>query len=72
MAVEDAAVLGQCVAKASTLTEALDMFMRRRFERVKTVVDSSVKLSKLEQEKAHPSESREVLTTAFQAIGQPY
>ena len=46
--------------------------MRRRFERVKTVVDTSVKLSKLEQAGAHPSESREVLTAAFHAIGQPY
>ena len=72
MAVEDAAVLGQCVANAATLPEALEMFMKRRFERVKTVVDTSVKLSKLEQAKAPPSENRALLTAAFQAIGQPY
>lgn len=72
MAVEDAAVLGQCVAAAPSLSEALNAFMQRRFERVRTVVETSVKLSKLEQAGAHPSESREVLTAAFHAIGQPY
>ena len=72
MAVEDATVLGQCVENASKLSGALKAFMQRRFERVKTVVDTSVKLSKLEQVKAPPSENRALLTAAFQAIAQPY
>ena len=72
MAVEDAAVLGECIGGSSTLEHAMDAFMKRRFERVKMVVDTSVQLSKLEQAKAPPLENRALLTAAFAAIGQPY
>lgn len=72
MAVEDAVVLGQCIAAAETLPEALDMFMTRRFERVKLVVETSVRLGQLEQEKAPPSENVALLTKAFATIGEPY
>ena len=58
--------------RASTLSEALDAFMTRRFERVRTVVETSVKLSHLEQEKAPPSENRALLTSAFNALAEPY
>ncbi|MGB3123081.1 MAG: FAD-dependent monooxygenase [Pseudomonas sp.] len=72
MALEDAVVLGQCIATATSLPEALDAFMQRRFERVKTVVDSSVKLSQLEQRKAPPTENGAVMMAALTAISQPY
>ncbi len=72
MALEDAAVLSQCVAQAATLPEALGAFMTRRFERVRLVVETSVKLSRLEQEHAPPSENQALLTTAFQTLAQPY
>ena len=72
MALEDAVVLAQCLDKASTLQEALDTFMTRRLPRVRTVVETSVALSKLEQAKAPPLESRGLMKTAFEAISQPY
>ena len=72
MALEDAVVLGQSVAAATTLPEALDMFMKRRFERTKVVVETSNELGRLEQEQAHPSENVALLTKAFAAIGEPY
>jgi 2-polyprenyl-6-methoxyphenol hydroxylase-like FAD-dependent oxidoreductase len=72
MALEDAVVLGQCVAGASTLPEALDAFMTRRFERVRIVVETSVRLSHLEQEKAPASENQALLTSAFKALAEPY
>jgi 2-polyprenyl-6-methoxyphenol hydroxylase-like FAD-dependent oxidoreductase len=72
MAVEDAAVLGQCIGSAATLEEALRAFMSRRFERVRLVVETSVKLSKLEQEGAAPAQTRELLGKAFAALGEPY
>ena len=72
MALEDSAVLGQCIAAAPTLQGALEAFMVRRLERVKLVVETSVKLSRLEQEKAPESENVALLTKAFQALGQPY
>lgn len=72
MALEDAAVLGQCVARASTLPEALDAFMTRRFERVRSVVETSVKLSQLEQEKAPPSENQALITSTLRTLAEPY
>jgi 2-polyprenyl-6-methoxyphenol hydroxylase-like FAD-dependent oxidoreductase len=72
MALEDAVVLGQSIASAATLPEALDAFMKRRFERVKLVVETSVRLGQLEQEKAPPSENVVLLTKAFATLGEPY
>lgn len=72
MALEDAVVLAQCVASASTLPEALKVFMARRLPRVRTVVETSVALSRLEQAKAPPSENRALLSAAFEALAQPY
>ncbi|MGY4398959.1 2-polyprenyl-6-methoxyphenol hydroxylase-like FAD-dependent oxidoreductase [Sphingomonas sp. UYAg733] len=72
MALEDAVVLGQSVGTTETLQEALTAFMERRFERVKLVVETSVKLGQLEQQKAPPSENMALLTNAFATLGQPY
>ncbi len=72
MALEDGVVLAQCIAQASTLPEALDAFMERRFERVRIVVESSVAAAKLEQAKAPPSENAALLSGALKAISQPY
>ena len=72
MALEDAVVLAQCLNHASTLQQAFDSFMTRRLPRVRTVVETSVALSRLEQAKAPPLESRSLMKTAFEAISQPY
>ncbi len=72
MALEDACVIGQCLAAAQTLPDALQQFQERRFERVRSVVESSVALSRLEQQKAQPSELVPFLTAALQALAQPY
>lgn len=72
MALEDAVVLGQSIAAATTLPEALEAFMKRRFERVKLVVETSVKLGELEQQKAPHAENMALLTKAFETLGQPY
>jgi 2-polyprenyl-6-methoxyphenol hydroxylase-like FAD-dependent oxidoreductase len=72
MALEDAVVLAQCIEKASTLQDAFEAFMVRRLQRVRTVVETSVALSRLEQAKAPPSENRALMKTAFETISQPY
>ncbi len=72
MAVEDACVLGQSIAAAATLPESLDMFMKRRFERTKIVVETSNRLGQLEQQSAPPAENVALLTKAFAVIGAPY
>ena len=72
MALEDAVVLGECIGEASTLKGALDAFVTRRFERVRTVVETSVALSHLEQENAPLSENIALLGAAFKTLAQPY
>ncbi|MFB9465545.1 FAD-dependent monooxygenase [Streptomyces cinereospinus] len=72
MAIEDAVVLGQCVAKEPTLQAAFDAFMERRYARVSIVVETSVALSRLEQEGAPTTENMAVASAAFMALGQPY
>lgn len=72
MALEDAVVLAQCLASAHTLDAAYAAFMERRFERVRTVVESSVKLSRLEQANAPKAENVAVMTAALGALAQPY
>lgn len=72
MALEDAVVLGQVIDSEATVPEALAAFMRRRFERVKVVVETSVKLGQLEQQNASPAENVALLTHAFAALAQPY
>ncbi|KAF4461701.1 mannitol 1-phosphate dehydrogenase [Fusarium albosuccineum] len=72
MAVEDAAVLAQCVGNASTWEEVFGRFMERRFERVKTVVEGSLALSKLTQTAAPPAERMAALSKAWEAVSDPY
>ncbi len=72
MALEDSVVLAQCIDKAPTLKVAFEAFMARRLPRVRTVVESSVALSHLEQMNAPPSENRALMKTAFEAIAHAY
>lgn len=72
MALEDAVVLAQCVSTSATLSEAFEAFMARRYDRVRTVVETSVALSRLEQEGAAPRENVAVIQTALQTLAQPY
>jgi len=72
MAIEDAAVLGQCIKAASTLPEALEAFMTRRYDRVRIVVETSLALGRMEQVGAATADRIAVMTKAFAAIGQPY
>ncbi len=72
MALEDAVVLGQCVAAAATLDGAFSTFVERRYERARIVVETSVALSNLEKAKASPTESMAVLSKGYQALSQPY
>lgn len=72
MALEDSVVLGQCLASATSLPEALSVFMTRRFERIRTVVDASVAASRLEQANGSPAEKFALLGQAMKTISAPY
>jgi 2-polyprenyl-6-methoxyphenol hydroxylase-like FAD-dependent oxidoreductase len=72
MALEDSVVLAQCIRDAPTVDEAFKAFMKRRYERVRTVVNTSVELSNLEQQNAPPIERKKHLENAFAALSSPY
>ncbi len=72
MALEDAVVLGECIAAATSLGDALAAFTARRYDRVRTVVETSVDLSRLEQAKAPSSENVALIGAALRAIAAPY
>ncbi len=70
--VEDAVVIAQEIAKASTIGDALNQFMDRRFERCRVVVESSVRLGDLEKQggskEAHEQLTREAMATLLAPI----
>ncbi|MBB4689308.1 FAD-dependent oxidoreductase [Amycolatopsis jiangsuensis] len=72
MALEDSVVLGQCLEGAATLPQALEDFMKRRYERVRTVVETSRQLSRREQENADPAGNQKLMTEAFNVLAKPY
>ncbi|KAF2174236.1 hypothetical protein M409DRAFT_16499 [Zasmidium cellare ATCC 36951] len=73
MALEDSVVLAQCIRDSSSLEEAFGGFMKRRFERVSTVVNASVQLSRLEQQEDWSPQERMVYRgKAMAAISAPY
>ena len=72
MAVEDAVVLGQCIAAAGSLPEALSQFMARRFNRVRTDVETSVAIARGEQAGAPTSDRMRLSKDAFAALAEPY
>lgn len=71
MALEDSVVLAECVRSASSLAEAYQAFMTRRFERVRLVVDTSLTLSKHEQAGETGLEAS-LMSAAFAALAKPY
>lgn len=72
MALEDAVVLAQELAKGANLSDAYEAFMMRRYERVKTVAYTSLELSRLEQNDASPEEAQKIQGPAFAAIASTY
>ena len=71
MAVEDAVVIAQCLATANSLPDAYAAFMSRRFERVRLVVETSITLSKLEQDGAQGLDPS-LMSSAYSVLAQPY
>ena len=72
MALEDSVVLGQCIATADSLPSAVGQFWARRVGRVRTVVETSVAISKGEQMGAPTSERMRLSKEAFAALAEPY
>jgi 2-polyprenyl-6-methoxyphenol hydroxylase-like FAD-dependent oxidoreductase len=71
MALEDAAVLAEVLAKHEELSAALEEYMQRRYDRCAYVVEQSMKLSRYEVEGADATLSYEVLSETFNELTKP-
>lgn len=72
LALEDAVVLAEEVAKAADVPAALDAYQARREVRVRMVVDAGSELSRLQREGAPPAVSAKLRAEAVAALRQPY
>ncbi|MEQ6897998.1 FAD-dependent monooxygenase [Microbacterium sp. KR10-403] len=70
MALEDGVVLARCLAEADTVAGAYEAFFARRWERVRTVVETSVVLSQREQENLPPDPA--LMHGAMAVLERPY
>jgi 2-polyprenyl-6-methoxyphenol hydroxylase-like FAD-dependent oxidoreductase len=72
MGIEDGVVLAQCLAKGPSLSAGLDAFMKRRYERVKTIVDASITISHAQMERGGQAKVAEANKAAAITLAQPY
>ncbi|WP_203591161.1 FAD-dependent monooxygenase [Streptomyces sp. SID13031] len=71
IAVEDALVLAEELARDGTVPAALDAFLRRREARCRLVVDSSIEIGRLEQVGAPPEQQTAVVERALAKLAEP-
>jgi 2-polyprenyl-6-methoxyphenol hydroxylase-like FAD-dependent oxidoreductase len=71
MAVEDALVLGDELAKAQTVPDAFAGFMARRYERCRLVVENSLEIGRREQRRASVEEQTHLVEESLRVLAQP-
>ena len=71
MAVEDALVLGDELAKSDTVAQAFDGFMARRYERCRLVVENSLEIGRREQRRAPIEEQTHLVEESLRVLAQP-
>jgi 2-polyprenyl-6-methoxyphenol hydroxylase-like FAD-dependent oxidoreductase len=72
MALEDGVVLAQELTKAGAVLAGLEAFMARRRDRVRLVVDTSLRLMELENSGASQRESAPLRMAAMAELARPY
>lgn len=72
MAMEDGVVLAECLAEAPDIPQAFDAFMARRHPRCALVVDSSLKLGRMERDVTAPIDQIRVVEAALAELNRPY
>lgn len=72
MGIEDGVVLARCVAGVQELSTGLEAFMQRRYERVRTVIEASVTISRAQMEAGRELAIGEASKVAARALAQPY
>lgn len=71
MAVEDALVLAEELRKHGTAAETFTGFMRRRYPRCRLVVENSIEIGRLEQNKAPISHQTRLVEESLATLAQP-
>lgn len=72
MGIEDGVVLAQCVARSDGLAGCLDAFMQRRYERVRTILEASVTLSRAQMDAGGADRMAEAQRAAAVTLARPY
>jgi 2-polyprenyl-6-methoxyphenol hydroxylase-like FAD-dependent oxidoreductase len=72
MAVEDGLVLGEEIAAADNVEQALSAFTARRFERARMVVENSVRIGEIEMAGGDQRDANAMLGETMQKLQQPY
>jgi 2-polyprenyl-6-methoxyphenol hydroxylase-like FAD-dependent oxidoreductase len=72
MAVEDAVVLTQELARSKNVDSALTAYAARREERTRLVVNTSAALMRTHQERRPPQEEADMRLGALQKLAEPY
>ena len=71
MAVEDALVLGEELARSNEVPEALERFSERRSMRCLMVVENSLEIGRLEREQAPPAEQTRLVADTLRILAEP-
>jgi 2-polyprenyl-6-methoxyphenol hydroxylase-like FAD-dependent oxidoreductase len=71
MAIEDGIVLAEEIREQPDLTQALERFMARRFERCRLVIGNSVKLGQIEMSRGSPHEHTRLMSEALAVLRRP-
>ena len=71
MAVEDALVLADELARADSVPEAFAGFMQRRYERCRLVVQNSLEIGRREQRRAPVEEQTRLVEESLRVLAHP-
>lgn len=72
MGIEDGVVLADCIAQSDRLPVSLATFMRRRYPRVRTLMDASVTISRAQMQADGQHAMAEAHKNAAMTLAQPY
>lgn len=71
MAVEDALVLGEELARHASVEAAFEGFMNRRYERCRLVVENSLEIGRREQAQAPMQQQAELVERSLRILAEP-
>ena len=71
MAVEDALVLGDELARAPSVTLAFKRFMARRYARCRLAVENSLEIGRREQLRAPIDEQTQLVEASLRVLAEP-